>query len=150
MRSLCLCGVLTLLACFGGGEALAQDTAAEEVVRRAMTIAELPPDAAKVMFGRENTPTAGPPQAIGSYDHRCLSGAIALPADGPNWHVMRPSRNRVCGHPVLIAFLERLARKLAGEVDWPRLLVGDMAQPRGGPMLTGTARTRSDSMSING
>jgi hypothetical protein len=30
MRSVCLCGVLTLLACFGHGEALAQDTAAED------------------------------------------------------------------------------------------------------------------------
>ncbi len=102
MRSLCLCGVLTLLACFGRGEASAQDTAAEEAPRRAMAIAHLPPDAAKVLFGRESTPAAGPPQAIGSYERGCLSGAIALPADGPNWQVMRPSRNRAWGHPVLI------------------------------------------------
>ena len=50
---------------------------------------------------------------------------------------MRPSRNRAWGHPVLIAFLERLAQKLPGEAGWPGLLVGDIAQPRGGPMLTG-------------
>jgi len=25
-----------------------------------------------------------------------------LPADGPNWQIMRPSRNRAWGHPVLI------------------------------------------------
>src|SRR5271167_3061533 len=68
MRSLCLCGVLTLLACFGRGEASAQDTAAEEAARRAMAIAQLPPDAAKVLFGRESTPAAGPAQAIGSYE----------------------------------------------------------------------------------
>jgi len=67
----------------------------------------------------------------------CLRGAIALPADGPNWQVMRPSRDRAWGHPVLIAFLERLAQKLPGEASWPRLLVGDVGQPRGGPMLTG-------------
>ena len=36
---------------------------------------------------------------------------MALPADGPNWQVMRPSRNRAWGHPVLIAFLERIAQK---------------------------------------
>jgi penicillin-insensitive murein DD-endopeptidase len=137
MRSLCLCGVLTLLPCFGRGEASAQDTAAEEASRRAMMIAQLPPDAAKVLFGRESTSAAGPPQAIGSYARGCLSGAIALPADGPNWQVMRPSRNRAWGHPVLIAFLERLAQKLPGEAGWPGLLVGDIAQPRGGPMLTG-------------
>jgi penicillin-insensitive murein DD-endopeptidase len=150
MRSLCLCGVLTLLACLGRGEASAQDTAAEEAPRRAMVIAQLPPDAAKVLFGRESTPAAGPPQAIGSYERGCLSGAIALPADGPNWQVMRPSRNRAWGHPVLIAFIERLAPKLPGEAGWPGLLIGDIAQPRGGPMLTGTARTRSGSMSIFG
>src|SRR5215467_10556195 len=137
MRSVCLCGVLTLLACFGPGEAPAQDTAAEEALRRAIVIARLPPDAAKGLFGRESTPAAGLPQAIGSYERGCLSGAIPLPADGPNWQVMRPSRNRAWGHPVLIAFLERLAQKLPVDASWPGLLVGDIAQPRGGPMLTG-------------
>ena len=137
MRSLCLCAVLTVLACFGGGEASAQDTAAQEASRRATAIVQLPPDAAKVLFGRESAPATGPPQAIGSYERGCLTGAIALPADGPNWQVMRPSRNRAWGHPVLIAFLERLAQKLPGEAGWPGLLVGDISQPRGGPMLTG-------------
>ena len=126
-----------LLAHLGRGEAWAQDTAAEEARRRATVIAQLPPDAAKVLFGRESTPAAGPPRAIGSYERGCLSGAIALPADGPHWQVMRPSRNRAWGHPVLIAFLEQLAQKLPGEAGWPGLLVGDIAQPRGGPMLTG-------------
>ena len=126
-----------LLACFGRGEASAQDTAAEEARNRALVIAQSPPDAAKVLFGLESTPAAGPPQAIGSYERGCLGGAIALPADGPNWQVMRPSRNRAWGHPVLIAFLERLAQKLQGKASWPGLLVGDIAQPRGGPMLTG-------------
>src|SRR5580700_8163438 len=56
----------------------AQDTAAEEAARRAMVIAQLPPDAAKVLFGRQSTPAAGPPQAIGSYERGCLSGAVAL------------------------------------------------------------------------
>jgi penicillin-insensitive murein endopeptidase len=137
MRIFCLCGVLVLVACLGQREALAQDTAAEEATRRAKVIAQLPPDAAKVLFGRENTPAGGLPQAIGSYERGCLSGAIALPADGLNWEVMRPSRNRAWGHPVLIAFLEQLAQKLPGEAGWPGLLVGDIAQPRGGPMLTG-------------
>ena len=100
-------------------------------------LAQLPPDAAKVLFGREVAPAAGPAQAIGAYERGCLSGAVALPADGPNWEVMRPSRHRAWGHPVLIALLERLAAKLPAEAGWPGLLVGDIAQPRGGPMLTG-------------
>jgi penicillin-insensitive murein endopeptidase len=137
MRSVSLCGLLILVACFARIEAWAQDTAAEEATRRALVIAQLPPGAAKMLFGLEGTPAAGPPQAIGSYERGCLSGAIALPADGPNWQVMRPSRNRAWGHPILIAFLERLAQKLPGEAGWPGILVGDIAQPRGGPMLTG-------------
>jgi penicillin-insensitive murein DD-endopeptidase len=117
--------------------ASAQDTAAQEASRRAEVIAHSPPDAAKVLFGREVTPAAGPAQAIGAYERGCLEGAVALPADGPNWQVMRPSRNRAWGHPVLISFLEHLAPKLPVEAGWPGLLVGDIAQPRGGPMLTG-------------
>jgi penicillin-insensitive murein DD-endopeptidase len=122
-----------LLGCFG---ASAQDTAGQEAARRAMVLANSPPDAAKVMFGRETTP-AGPARAIGAYERGCLSGAVALPADGLNWQVMRPSRNRAWGHPVLIALVERLAAKLPAAAGWPGLLVGDIAQPRGGPMLTG-------------
>ena len=137
MRRPCLCCMLMLLACLAWSDASARDTAAEEAHRRAMVIAQLPPDAAKVLFGQESIPALGTPEAIGSYARGCLSGAIALPADGPDWEVMRPSRNRAWGHPALIAFLERLAEKLPGEAGWPGLLVGDIAQPRGGPMLTG-------------
>ena len=52
---------------------------------------------------------------------------------------MRPSRNRAWGHPVLIAFLERLSARVPGVSAWPGILVGDMSQPRGGPMITGHA-----------
>jgi penicillin-insensitive murein endopeptidase len=51
---------------------------------------------------------------------------------------MRLSRNRNWGHPGLIKFLERLSAK-AAKLGWPGLLVGDMSQPRGGPMITGHA-----------
>ena len=129
-------GALVLAICAGSG-AWAQDTAVEEAAHRAELLAHLPRDAAKVLFGRETTPAPGAPQAIGAYERGCLEGAVRLPADGPNWQVMRPSRNRVWGHPVLITFLERIAEKLPAQAGWPGLLVGDIAQPRGGPMLTG-------------
>ncbi len=129
--------ISVLAAWVGCCSASAQDTATQEAAHRAMVLAQLPPDAAKVLFGREVTPAAGAAQAIGAYERGCLSGAVALPVDGPNWQVMRPSRNRAWGHPVLIALLERLAAKLPAEAGWPGLLVGDIAQPRGGPMLTG-------------
>jgi penicillin-insensitive murein DD-endopeptidase len=122
---------------FGCCGALAQDNAAQEAAHRAEVLAGLPHDAAKVLFGREATPAPGPAQSIGAYERGCLEGAVPLPADGPNWQVMRPSRNRAWGHPALVALLERLAQKLPAEAGWPGLLVGDIAQPRGGPMLTG-------------
>jgi len=136
MRSAGLCAFL-FAACVGSCTASAQDTAAQEAARRAAVLAQLPPDAAKAVFGREIGPTLGPAQAIGTYERGCLSGAVQLPADGPSWQVMRPSRNRAWGHPLLIAMIERVAQKLPAEAGWPGLLVGDIAQPRGGPMLTG-------------
>src|SRR5262245_63956710 len=48
---------------------------------------------------------------------------------------MRPSRNRNWGNPELIRFIERFATN-AKKVGWNGLLVGDMSQPRGGPMLS--------------
>jgi penicillin-insensitive murein endopeptidase len=117
--------------------ASAQDNAAQEAVHRAAVLAHLPPEAAQRAFGAKVAPAAGPSEAIGAYERGCLEGAVALPADGPNWQVMRPSRNRAWGHPALIALLERVAPKLPAAADWPGLLIGDIAQPRGGPMLTG-------------
>jgi len=135
MRSLGPCAVLVVA--FWSYWASAQENAAQEAAHRRAALAHLPADAAQRVFGREATPAAGPPEAIGAYERGCLEGAVALPADGPNWQVMRPSRNRAWGHPVLIALLERLAHTLPAAADWPGLLVGDIAQPRGGPMLTG-------------
>jgi penicillin-insensitive murein DD-endopeptidase len=119
--------------------ARAQDTAAQEATHRSAVLARLPQDAARRWFGLATSPAPSPAQAIGTYAKGCVAGATTLPADGPNWQVMRPSRNRAWGHPVLISFLERLAVTAAGTAQWPGLLVGDIGQPRGGPMLTGHA-----------
>jgi len=94
---------------------------------------------AKQVFGRAMTPTEAQTRSIGFYSHGCLAGAKALPVDGESWSVMRLSRNRMWGHPAMIAFLERFSRKAAADGVWPGILVGDISQPRGGPMLTGHA-----------
>ncbi|GIL38545.1 penicillin-insensitive murein endopeptidase [Rhodospirillales bacterium TMPK1] len=94
---------------------------------------------ARELFGRKAEPAALPPRVIGFYSNGCLAGGEKLPIDGDAWQVMRLSRNRNWGHPVMVAFLERFARKVKEQGIWPGLLVGDMAQPRGGPMLTGHA-----------
>lgn len=98
---------------------------------------------AKLLFGKVTIPNHADAQSIGGYADGCLAGAAELPltdpAEKPAWQVMRPSRNRNWGNPELIAFLEKLAREARDAGEWPGLLVGDMAQPRGGPMLTGHA-----------
>jgi penicillin-insensitive murein endopeptidase len=94
---------------------------------------------AKELFGRKTAPANLEARSIGFYAHGCLAGAQALPVDGEAWQVMRLSRNRNWGHPALIGFLERFAKKIPKVNGWPGILVGDMSQPRGGPMLTGHA-----------
>ena len=91
---------------------------------------------AKELFARKLTPLGGPARAIGSYADGCMTGAVALPIAGPTWQVMRLSRDRNWGNPELIKFIERLGPN-AKKAGWDGLLIGDMAQPRGGPMLNG-------------
>ena len=91
---------------------------------------------AKELFGRKMTPAPMHARTIGFYAKGCLAGGVALPINGKTWQVMRVSRNRNWGHPSLIRFLERLADQ-APTIGWPGLLVGDLSQPRGGPMLKG-------------
>ena len=95
--------------------------------------------AAKELFGRKVLPAAMPTRVIGFYAKGCIAGAEALPIDGPTWQVMRLSRNRNWAHPDMVALLERLSAKVHKDAGWPGLLVGDMSQPRGGPMFTGHA-----------
>ncbi|WP_414476180.1 penicillin-insensitive murein endopeptidase [Microvirga sp. M2] len=98
-----------------------------------------PATPAKELFGRRTTPVPLTALSIGSYAKGCLAGAMALPIDGKTWQVMRVSRNRMWGHPRMIALLERLSGQMPEINGWPGLLIGDIAQPRGGPMLTGHA-----------
>ncbi len=100
---------------------------------------EDPSTPAKELFGRKTEPTKQTPRVIGFYAKGCLAGGEAVPVDGEAWQVMRLSRNRNWGHPVLVDFLEKTSRKLKKEGVWPGFLIGDMAQPRGGPMITGHA-----------
>lgn len=95
--------------------------------------------AAKELFARKLSAAALPPQPIGFYAKGCLAGGEALPINGEHWQVMRLSRNRNWGHPDLIAMLKRLANVAHRDAGWPGLLIGDLSQPRGGPMLTGHA-----------
>jgi penicillin-insensitive murein endopeptidase len=94
---------------------------------------------AKELFGRKVLPTKSPVRVVGFYAKGCIAGAEALPINGPTWQVMRLSRNRNWAHPQLVELLERLSVKANKNAGWPGILVGDMSQPRGGPMITGHA-----------
>jgi penicillin-insensitive murein endopeptidase len=94
---------------------------------------------AKQLFSAAKLPSLGHAMAIGYYPKGCLQGGIELPVDGPTWQVMRLTRNRNWGHPELVKFLERFAPAAAKATGWHGILVGDMAQPRGGPLPFGHA-----------
>ena len=110
---------------------------------------ESPKTSAKDLFVRQSTPAPLQARSIGFYSKGCLAGAVALPVNGRTWQVMRLSRNRNWGHPNLVAFLERLADQ-APKTGWHGLLLGDMSQPRGGPLPAGHKVIRSVSMPISG
>lgn len=86
-------------------------------------------------WSRVPGPAAGPPQVYGFYSAGCLAGAEALPPQGRGYQTMRLSRDRYYGHPQLIALIRHLGDYAADR--GVRLLIGDLAQPRGGPMPYG-------------
>ncbi len=92
---------------------------------------------AKEYFGAARQGSAQRAAPIGSYAKGCVAGAVQLPQTGDTWQAMRLSRNRNWGHPELVDFVQDLSRKAAKQKGWKGLYVGDMSQPRGGPMLSG-------------
>lgn len=88
--------------------------------------------APKNPWGQVKTPSRGPVEAIGNYSAGCLRGASKI-VETSAFAIMRPARNRYYGHPDLLAFIETLARK---SQDMGLMLVGDLAQPRGGPTMS--------------
>lgn len=92
---------------------------------------------AKHLFGGKPGPAASlAPEPLGSHARGCLAGAAKLPETGPTWQAMRLERNRNWGHPDLVAFVERLGAA-AQRLGWEGIFVGDLSQPRGGPMTSG-------------
>ena len=91
---------------------------------------------ARQLFSAKGTPSKLEPNSHGSYSKGCLAGAVQLPETTPSWQAMRLSRNRNWGHPSVIRFIERLSLRVQ-DIGWPGLYVGDISQPRGGPMRSG-------------
>jgi penicillin-insensitive murein endopeptidase len=136
-----ICGILGAACVTGGvGEgALAAQTASVPPLPVASIDRPDPRERipAKKLFGHQRVAAPLIPAAVGFYSRGCLAGAERLEIDGPAWQAMRLSRNRNWGHPKLVGLVRRLAVDAKQHDGWPGLLVGDLSQPRGGPMLTG-------------
>ena len=130
-------GLVALVAALASG-ALAQDLGRSIPAAAAARASRGPQASGEGSFWTRTEPDRAQARSIGFYARGCLAGAKALPVDGETWRVMRLSRNRFWGHPAMIAFLERFSQG-GGETDMAGILVGDISQPRGGPMMTGHA-----------
>ncbi|MBC7674576.1 MAG: penicillin-insensitive murein endopeptidase [Rhodoferax sp.] len=93
---------------------------------------------ANQLFGAQENPSRQTPMPIGSYARGCGAGMVELPESGLSWQAMRLSRHRNFGQPVLIDYLIDLSQ-FAQQIGWAGLYIGDMGQPRGGPMTSGHA-----------
>ncbi len=117
------------------------------MIRKIVTIAALllalpagagAQELANKLFGAKATASAQVPSPIGAYAKGCAAGLVQMPETGPTWQAMRLSRNRNWGQPEMIAFLQDLSIE-AQKVGWAGLYIGDISQPRGGPMTGGHA-----------
>lgn len=104
----------------------------------ALPSAALSAPLAKDLFGAQRGPSQQRPEAIGTYANGCGAGMVQLPESGPTWQAMRLSRNRNWGQPELVQYLMDLSVQ-ARRIGWAGLYIGDMSQPRGGPMKSGHA-----------
>lgn len=123
------------LAACGGSDTSIDGTEVETPVPPANVSTSNQP--AKFAFGAMRSASPQTPTAYGSYARGCAAGAVQLPETGPTWQAMRLGRNRNWGHPELIDFVQDLSREAARQPGWNGIYVGDLSQPRGGPMLTG-------------
>ena len=112
------------------------------VALASLVVIGLPQGAAAVDWADVAGPTAMPAKVIGRHSLGCLKGGAELALDGLGYQVMRPSRSRYYGHPNLIAFVRWLGNEALTQRE-SGILVGDLAQPRGGPMNSGHASHQS-------
>ena len=94
---------------------------------------------ANQLFGAKPAPSRQDSMPVGSYARGCSAGAVELPESGPTWQAMRLSRERNFGQPMMVQYLMDLSQQAAA-IGWGKgLYIGDISQPRGGPMTSGHA-----------
>lgn len=139
MRKIFLALTLFAAACGGSEDRLSSSQPAIALTGRAAEVARDAVTPAKQYFARYSAPSVGGTASFGSYAKGCLAGAQPLAETGPTWQAMRLSRNRNWGAPQLVSFVQRLSAQQAQQPGWEGIYVGDMSQPRGGPMASGHA-----------
>lgn len=82
------------------------------------------------------TPSSGETQSIGQTSNGCIAGAKPLAQEGQGYVVMHLERNRYYGHPNLIRTITHLGKQVQKQ-GLGLMQVGDLGQPRGGPMAFG-------------
>lgn len=93
----------------------------------------LPTPAAETPWSRIPDVSPGQPAAIGGPSNGCIDGAEALPSTGPGFVSIRRHRNRYYGHPQTIRLVRDLGRAMH-QRNGRYIMIGDLAQPRGGRM----------------
>ncbi len=91
---------------------------------------------AKSLFGAAQQASDQRSEPFGSYSRGCAAGLMQLPETGPSWQAMRLSRNRNWGHPALVDLVQEIGQHM-DRIGWGGIYVGDLSQPRGGPMTSG-------------
>ncbi len=89
---------------------------------------------ARDLFSSKSTPSSHGAHPVGRHAKGCLAGAEQLPETGPTWQAMRLSRNHNSGHPEALRYAQQLS-VAATKVGWKGLYIGDISQPRGGPVF---------------
>lgn len=88
------------------------------------------------VWSKIRQPTAGLPQAIGSYANGCQLGALPLEASNTGFVSIRRHRHRFYSQPVTLTLVRHIGRVIAGKYQ-AQILIGDLSLPVGGPMPFG-------------
>ena len=87
-------------------------------------------------WSRVDHPSEGSPRSVGETNSGCIAGAQVLPLEGKGYVVMHIERNRYWGHADLVNAIQILGQKVA-QRNLGTLQIGDLGQPRGGPLPFG-------------
>lgn len=139
IRTAFLITALVGLTACGGSQPSRNLEAAKSAPRATAISSVISSKSAKQLFGAERIASNQRSEPFGGYAKGCAAGNVMLPETGPTWQAMRLSRNRNWGQPDTIDYIKDLSAKAARQPGWNGLYIGDISQPRGGPMLTGHA-----------